>query len=189
MRWVAVALLAVLLLAACTIERQESAAEVAVDTTIGDAAQERVDTDADVLPPEESGPESTPGDPVIRTPENLGQVESTSWLARTAMDATSVELVWSPVDGAETYRLYRIPTALADYDAIAVGEFSGAEEVFNGDQYGFIDIDPPTGTFLTYFVVAELDDRQTEARWTEALTVDDVTPPTPVTELTASITA
>lgn len=134
-----------------------------------------------------NGTESA-GDPVVRVQANEGQVEASNWLARTYMDSRSVELVWSPVGGATTYRLYRLPTAEADYDAIAVGILDGADEVFEGNEYGFIDRDVVSGTFLTYVVVAELDDGSTEPRWTEALTVDDVTPPTPVTGLTAEVT-
>ncbi len=127
-------------------------------------------------------------EPVERLPDNQGIVEASNWLARTAMDSSSVELVWSPVDGAKTYRLYRLPTDEADYDAIATGSLAGANEVYEGNEYGFIDTDVPENTFLTYLVVAELDDGSTEPRWTEALTVDDVTPPTPVTGLTAEVT-
>ncbi len=133
-------------------------------------------------------PVVTVDEPAVRVPANEGQIEATNWLARTSMDSGSVELVWSPVDGAKTYRLYRLPTAEADYDAIATGDFGNAEEIYDGSEYGYIDRDVEAGTFLTYLIVAELDEGNTEARWTEALTVDDVTPPTAVGNLTAERT-
>lgn len=130
-------------------------------------------------------------EPAVRIPANAEVVEASNWIARTAMTAASVELVWSPVEGASTYRLYRLPTADADYEAIATGDLGNAEEIFeaNPGEYGFIDLTAPSGQFLTYLIVAELDGNPTEPRWTEALTVDDVTPPTPITGLTAAVTS
>lgn len=136
----------------------------------------------------DEGPTVTASEPVVRVPDNEGAIDGSNWLAHGLMEAESVELVWSPVDGAKTYRLYRVPTLDADYDAITAGDVSGLDEVFEGDEYGYIDTDVPSNVFLTYVVVAELDNGSTEPRWTEALTIDDVTPPTPVTGLTASVT-
>lgn len=116
-------------------------------------------------------------------------VEASNWVARTFNDSQSVELVWSPVEGVERYRLLRLPTNEADFDAIATGVIEGAEEVYEGDDLGFIDRDVPTGEFLTYVLVADVDGGTTEPRWAGALTVDDVTPPAPITGLTATETA
>ena len=133
--------------------------------------------------------EVEPAEPVERAPQNTEPVSLTNWVARTFMDASQVEVVWSPVEGAETYRLYRLPTAEADYEAIASGSIEGAERVYEGLEFGFIDReDLPSNTFLTYVLVADLaDDVTTEPRWTEALTSADVTPPTPIVGLTAAI--
>ena len=131
-------------------------------------------------------------EPAVRVPDNGEPVEATNWLARTAMTAASVDLVWSPVEGAGSYRLYRVPTAVADYDAIATGDLGEAEEIYEGADgvYGFVDLTAPSGVFLTYLVVAEFDDgSSTEPRWAEALTVDDFTPPTPILGLTGTVTS
>lgn len=116
-------------------------------------------------------------------------IEASNWIARTFMDSTSVELVWSPVEDADNYRLFRLPTGTADYDAITTGLIEGADEIYEGLDFGYIDTDPPTGQFLTYLIVAEVGDETTEPRWAEALTVDDITPPTPITGLAATDTA
>ena len=121
--------------------------------------------------------------------EQSPTIEASNWIARTFMDSTSVELIWSPVEGADNYRLFRLPTGTADFDAIATGLIEGADEIYTGPEFGYIDDDPPTGEFLTYLIVAEVGDEITEPRWTEALTVDDVTPPTPITGLSATDTA
>ncbi len=128
-------------------------------------------------------------EPAVRVPTNEGQIEAGNWLARTYMDSSSVELVWSRVDDAETYRLYRVPTSEADYDAIDAGDVAGTELVYEGPEYGFIDTDVEANTFFTYLIVAEVGDGTTsQPRWTEALTTDDTTPPTPITNLTAEVT-
>ncbi len=145
--------------------------------------------------PDEAAPADAPTaepveiitEPARRIEENP-PVDASNWIARTFMDSNTVELVWSPVDGADTYRLFRLPTVSADYDAIDTGVIDGAEEVYVGAEFGFIDNDPPTGTFLTYVLVAEVDNTTTQPRWTEALTIDDTTPPAPITGLTATTT-
>ncbi len=128
-------------------------------------------------------------EPVVRV-EGQETIDATNWLARTFMSSTTVELVWSRVDGADNYRLFRIPTADADYDAIAAGDLDGAEEIYSGrDGFGgFVDEAAPTNTFLTYILVAEVGGQNTEPRWAEALTVDDITPPAPLTGLTGTVT-
>ncbi len=191
------ALLALMfVLAACSNngEARADSASTADGTELSTAAESAAVTQATEPDAASSAPtiEAEPAsieEPAVRVPANDGQIEAANWLARTAMDESSVELVWSRVDGASNYVLYRLPTVVANYDAIAAGEFDGAEEVFSGNEIGFIDTDVPPGTFLTYFLVAELDDGFTEARWAEALTVNDVTPPTPVSDLRASVTA
>ena len=89
-----------------------------------------------------------PADPVVRSAENPEPIVEGNWVARTFMDDTRVDIVWSPVDGAETYRLYRLPTVEADYEAIALGEIDGADEVYEGPEFGFVDPDVPANTFL-----------------------------------------
>ena len=127
-------------------------------------------------------------EPARRVEEDL-TIDAANWVARTAMGSTFVELIWSPVEGADSYMLYRLPTAEADYDAIATGIIDGAEEVYEGPDFGIIDDDVPAGEFLTYVLVAEVGDETTEPVWTEALTIDDVEPPAPLTGLTATETA
>lgn len=185
-----------LTVAACSGDGNEDSAAPNGAATESASDQDTSGDDSDVLATSETTATSTGADepvvtvdePAVRVPTNEGQIEASNWLARTFMDSGSVELVWSPVDGAKTYRLYRIPTAEADYDAISTGDFGAAEEIYDGSEYGYIDRDVETGTFLTYLVVAELDEGNTEARWTEALTLDDVTPPTAVGNLTAELT-
>ena len=128
-----------------------------------------------------------PADPVVRAAENIEPIVESNWVARTFMDDTRVDIVWSPVDGAETYRLYRLPTVEADYEAIALGEIDGADEVYEGPEFGFVDPNVPANTFLTYVLVAEVGDATTEPRWTEALSTRDVTPPTPITGLRGTV--
>ena len=129
-----------------------------------------------------------PADPVIRTAENTDPIVETNWVARTFMDDTRIDIVWSPVEGADTYRLFRLPTREADYEAIALGDLDGFEEVYEGLEFGFVDPNAPANTFLTYVLIAEVGDTTTEPRWTEALSIRDVTPPTPITGLRGTLT-
>ena len=131
----------------------------------------------------------TDADPVVRLPVNEGDGEATNWVARTFMDDTRVDLTWSSVDGADRYALYRMPTADVDYAAIADGVLDGATLIFEGTATETTDDDVPVDTFLTYVLVAEIDGAFTEPRWTEALTTPDTTPPTPITDLEATLTA
>ena len=61
--------------------------------------------------------------------------------------------------------------------------------MYEGPEFGIIDDDVPSGEFLTYVLVAEVGEETTVPVWTEALTVDDVQPPEPITGLTATNTA
>jgi hypothetical protein len=183
----------VALAAACTDGTNETGTETervldSVGDALGRLEERRAEGDADAEEAAASTGERIP-EPAIRVVPNDGLIQATNWLARTYMDAKSVELVWSPVDGANEYVLYRVATADADYDAITTGDLGDAEKVFEGDEYGFIDVDVPANTFLTYVIIVEGDDGVTEPRWTEALTVDDVTPPSPIAGLSASVTA
>lgn len=165
--------------------------ERAGDAYVGDGEAATSPSESDTqIADSADAPIERSDEPVVRVPANKGQVEATNWLARTYMDAGSVELVWSPVEGAKEYRLYRIATANADYDLIDTGQVDGADLVYEGLEYGHIDTEADTDTYLTYFIVAEIDDGTiTQPRWTEALTIDDITPPTPITDLTAVVTA
>jgi len=172
-----------------TVERVgEAYIEDEAESGDAESSQDADDASNQESSTETEAPTDTAGEPVVRVPENAGTVEASNWLAHGTMTSEFVELVWSPVDGATTYRLYRVPTAEADYDGITAGEVDGLEQIFEGDEYGYIDEEINANTFLTYVVVAELEDGLTQPRWTEALTVDDVTPPTPVTGLTATVT-
>ena len=99
-----------------------------------------------------------PADPVTRTAANDAPIEATNWVARTFMDDTRVDVVWSPVDNAENYRLYVVPTAQADYAAIATGDLGDADLVYEGAEFGFVDGNAEADTFLTYILVAEVGD-------------------------------
>lgn len=186
----AVVAAATLLFGACT-GGDESASNSEVidlredDATASDDTAETAITDQSDAPTVSDEPVEIIDDPAVRV-EGQETVDATNWLARTYMDSSSVELVWSPVEGADTYRVLRLPTSEADYDAIAAGNLEGAEEVYDDldEFFGFVDDDVPANTFLTYILVAEVDGQLTEPRWAEALTVDDVTPPAPVTGLT-----
>ena len=129
-----------------------------------------------------------PADPVVRAASNDAPLEAANWVARTFMDETRVDIVWSPVDDADTYRLYVVPTAQANYEALAVGDLDGTELIYDGLEFGFVDANVPANSFLTYVLVAEVGEATTEPRWTEALTITDITPPTPISGLNASVT-
>ena len=150
-----------------------------------DAAEAESTAPADA---QESRAEATAAAPVVRVPENPGTVVATNWLARTAMDADSVDLVWSDVEGANVYRLYRQLTAEADYDAITAGDLAGTTLVYEGTETDWVDREPESGEFLTYVLVAQVGNDLTEPRWTEALTVDDTEPPSPIEGLVAELT-
>jgi len=184
-------LLLILALVAAACSGDDDSIAAAPDTasvSSTDSGQE----DATTSTPEQ-GEETEAGDPAepaVRVAENGEPVSESNWVARTFMDEGRVEVVWSPVDGVENYELYRLPTAEANYDAIALGDLDGAERVYEGLEFGFVDDeDLPVDTFLTYVLVADLgNDVRTEPRWTEALTTSDVTPPTPITGLGGSVT-
>lgn len=114
-------------------------------------------------------------------------LDVTNWVARTFMDDERVELIWAPVEGAETYELFRVPTLEADYEAIATGVLEGGELIYEGPELGTIDLTAPPNTFLTYVLFVEVDGQALEPRWTEALTTPDTTPPTPITGLQTTV--
>ncbi len=186
-----------LLVGACSGGDDEAA-----ESEVVDLREENVGADTETAESAENGTVTTEAETAADAPVEIiddpavrvgGQEpgDATNWLARTYMDSTSVELVWSPVEGAESYQLFRQPTADADYEAIAAGDIAGAEEVYNDldEFFGFVDDDVPANTFLTYILVAEVDGEPTAPRWAEALTVDDVTPPAPITGLNAEDTS
>ena len=175
-------------------ERAQSDAEVIDLREDDDAVATEDDTASDNTASDNTGTAAVEDitiadEPAVRVAENES-FDATNWVARTYNDSQQVEIVWSPVEGADEYKLYRLLTREADYDAITAGDLDGAEEVFSTDEdLGFIDRDVPEGEFLSYVLVAEVDGQLTEPRWTEALTVDDITPPAPLTGLTATETA
>lgn len=175
-----------LLAAACSAETdRDGAASAASDEIVAIEGLPEVDEEPVVITVPDEPLE--PADPVVRAASNEGQIEATNWVARTFMDETRVDVVWSPVDDAETYRLYVVPTAQANYDAIALGDLDGTDLVYEGPEFGFVDANVAADSFLTYVLVAEVGDATTEPRWTEALTTSDITPPTPITGLAASV--
>ena len=185
-----------LVIAACSGDSDQLAAPEIIDLRepVEDSASSQdADSDEGVSDDGASGDAEDAPIEIVEEPaqrlSNNPPIEATNWVARTAMDSTSVELIWSPVEGADTYVLYRLPTAEANYDAIATGLIEGAEEIYEGPEFGYIDDDVPEGTFLTYVLVAEVGDDRTEPRWTEALTLDDTEPPAPITGLVAADTA
>lgn len=145
---------------------------------------------ASEAPPTTSTP-AAPGEPALRVDQNDAvPLDESNWVARVFMDESRVDVVWSPVEGADNYRLYRLPTAEANYEAIAFGDLGDAERIYEGPEFGFVDDeDVPSSTFLTYVLVAEVGGTTTEPRWTETLTVSDVTPPTAITGLAGSVTS
>lgn len=185
---IAVLLSSGMFLASCSGgDEQAAPATETIDLRESGAAVDTGQGDAEPVSPVSEGPIEIVTEPALRLDEDPS-IDTSNWIARTFMDSSSVELVWSPVENADTYRLFRLLTESADYDAISDGIVDGAEEIYVGPEFGFIDDDVPTGTFLTYVIVADVGDARTEPRWTEALTVDDVTPPVPISALVASET-
>lgn len=173
-----------LVTAGCSVATGGDGAEAAADEIIAiEGLPEAEPEPAIITVPDEP---LEPAEPVVRTASNDAPIEASNWVARTFMDETRVEVVWSPVDGADTYRLFVTPTAQADYEAITRGDLDGLEQIYEGLEFGFVDANVPADTFLTYVLVAEVGDAATEPRWTEALTVTDITPPTPITGLQAT---
>ncbi len=104
------------------------------------------------------------------------------------MTDTAVDLTWSAVENTDRYEVWRIPTAEADYDAIAEGDFGAASLVYDGDDLVTTDTTVEPDTFYTYVLIAWSGDAVSAPRWTEALTVFDEIPPSPITGLTAEVT-
>lgn len=127
-------------------------------------------------------------DLVLRPEENEGTSEASHWIGRNLMTDTSVELVWSEVEGADvTYRVYRTEiTADLDRDSIELTEnllvYSS-----QGGTTSFIDEAVETGTFYTYLLSVEVDGTLLGRRWANALAITDTQAPSPISNLAAEV--
>ncbi len=168
-----------------------SVAATSTATSATPSAESDADVDAGQEGPGDDAVEdegTPPAEPAVRLPVDPDGGEATNWVGRTFMDDTRVDLTWSEVADADGYQLYRLPTAAADYAAIADGILEDASLIYDGTATSVTDDDVPADTFLTYVLVADVGGVVTEPRWTEALTTPDTTPPTGIDDLEATIT-
>lgn len=128
-------------------------------------------------------------DELVRRPEeNEGTDERNHWIGRNVMTDSSVEVVWSEVDGTSvTYRVYRAPlTADLDRENIALTDdllvYKGP-----GGITTFVDGTVETGTFYSYLLLVDVDGTTLPRRWANALAVTDTEPPSPITNLGSEI--
>lgn len=101
------------------------------------------------------------------------------------MTNNSVELVWSEVEGGDVvYQLYRFERTDALDPEIAELVTPIHEAI---GELTWIDTSVVTGRFYTYVMQIIADDEVLERRWSTTLAVTDVTPPTRVTGVTATL--
>ncbi len=130
---------------------------------------------------EQSDAESTSSLPAaMRVGENPGIDVGSNWIGRNLMDERQVELVWSEVPGATSYQVHRFVVGV-DPETVALDQ---TNLVYRGTELGHNDQTVDSDTFYIYILVVDVDGEPSARRWTEALTVADTTPPTPITGLT-----
>lgn len=101
------------------------------------------------------------------------------------MTSTAVSLWWTSVGDDSVHRVHRIA---AGGDPMTV-EITGASLVYEGPDTVFVDTGAAPGQFWTYVLEIDVGDTTADRRaWTTALTIDDVTPPTPIEDLVAEVT-
>ena len=113
--------------------------------------------------------------------------DTTAWLSRRSMSATSIELQWSAPEGAATYQLHRLPfdsdsPSSLQPDASAM---TAANEIYTtgaGNEVGdFTDTSVATGTKYWYGIRGLDDDGQVlSTGWHRADAVTDNEAPSPV---------
>ncbi len=133
--------------------------------------------------------EVTADDELVRRPEeNAGTDEGNHWIGRNVMTDSSVEVVWSEVDGTSViYRVYRAPiTADLDRENIALTNDLLVYEGPSGVTT-FVDGTVETGTFYSYLLAVDVDGTTLPRRWANALAVTDTEPPSPITNLESEI--
>ncbi len=125
---------------------------------------------------------------VLRPEENTGIDERNHWIGRNTMTDTSVEVVWSEVEGADVnYRVYRTEiTADLNRETIVLDDNLLVYEGPAGTT-SFVDGSVTTGTFYSYLLAVDVDGQTLSRRWANALAVTDVEPPTPITNLTSEV--
>ena len=102
------------------------------------------------------------------------------------MTATTIELMWTPVEGATGYRIYRVD-GLEGFEPNAVS-LGRTDLVYDGLEVAFTDQAIEVDQFYTYILEVEAGESTLERRWVQTLAVDDVEPPTDIESLTAART-
>ena len=123
--------------------------------------------------------------PARRVPTQVSS-ETTHWVGHGFMTDDNVEIVWSEVAGDDVvYQIFR-------FDGIGFdpADVELVDPVHEGiGTLGWNDESVEAGSFYTYVMRVIADEKVLERRWTATLAVTDTTPPEPVTELQATVTA
>ncbi len=162
-----------------------STADVVVQTE--DSQPEEADSPSTETTVADEDAQASDAPPASRADENPSTGGADHWIGRGAMTASSIELVWAAVEGAESYRIHRFETVGGiDPDSVTLDETTlvheGSAAVTTMDD-GVVE-----GTFYTYILEVLVAGGSLERRWTEGLARDDTTPPTPITNLRAEST-
>lgn len=124
-----------------------------------------------------------PVDATAVRPPDPGPGSGDNWISIEHMAVDAIDVIWSDVDGAREYALYRLDEPALDDPGAAVPE--DGEVVYRGPDTTYVDRDLASGARYLYIVVAETASGRTEPRWREGVAVDDTQPPSPVGALTA----
>ena len=156
-------------------------------TTVPEAVEVNPPTDEAVVPT--SVLEVAADDDLVRRPEeNNGTDDGGHWIGRNTMTDTSVEVVWSAIEGTDVvYRIFRTEiTADLDRENLTLTDdllvYEGQPEATT-----FVDATVETGTFYSYILEAQTDGTVLSRRWANALAVTDTEPPSPITNLSAEV--
>lgn len=122
--------------------------------------------------------------PARRVPDEVSS-ETTHWVGHGFMTDNKIEIVWSEVEGADVvYQIFRF-----DEIGFDPAEVELVDPIHEGiGTLGWDDASVVSGSFYTYVMRVIADDQVLERRWTATLAVTDTTPPTMVTDLTATAT-
>jgi len=126
--------------------------------------------------------------------------ENQHWIGRNLMTDTSIELVWSTVDGENgppRYRIYRVERNASAFDEYQHNETLMTmaltdnllvyDSVAEDSATTWTDEQVEAGTFYSYVLSVDVDELTLDRRWTSTVALTDTEPPSPITGLQAQL--
>ncbi len=120
-------------------------------------------------------------------PSDPDSANTSIWLSRVEMTSSGIEMTWGEVDGVVDYRLHRLPTSSDDRPDPA--ELTDDNEIFVATEPGrTVDDSVVEGTKYWYGIRGfDADGTLVAVGWHRADAIDDLTPPSPVEIVSATV--